>query len=295
MQSNSDPAPTLARSWRIRGRELPLGRRTLVMGIVNVTPDSFSDGGKFFRPDAAVRHALKLIEEGADVLDVGGESTRPGSDPVPEPEEQRRVLPVIEALARFSSVPLSIDTRRASVADAALKAGAHIVNDVSSLMDPDMLHVVRDHQAGLVLMHMQGEPKTMQAAPDYKDVAAEVAEFLQERARRAESAGVPREAIVLDPGLGFGKRTGHGVEDNATLLRQLPRLRVLGYPVLVGASRKSFIGNILKVPLAERLEGSLAAAAIASWQGAEVVRAHDVKATRRVVDLVDAVRAGGEA
>lgn len=293
MRSNSDPLAATERSWRIRGRSLPLGRRTLVMGIVNVTPDSFSDGGKFLRPDAAIQHGLRLVEEGADVLDIGGESTRPGSDAVPEAEEQRRVLPVIEGLARFAPVPLSVDTRRASVADAALKAGAHIINDVTSLADPDMLHVVRDHQAGLVLMHMLGEPKTMQEAPQYQDVVAEVSSFLAERAGRAEAGGVPHDSIMLDPGLGFGKRTGGGVEDNAALLRGLPRLRALGYPILVGASRKSFIGNILKVPLADRLEGSLAAAAIAAWQGADVVRVHDVRSTRRVVDLVDAVRGSG--
>lgn len=290
MRSSSEGAGPVVQSWRVRRRELALGARTLVMGIVNVTPDSFSDGGKFFRADAAVQHALRLVEDGADILDIGGESTRPGSDPVPEAEEQRRILPVIEALTRFTHVPLSVDTRRASVADAALKAGAHIINDVSSLSDPDMLHVVRDHQAGLVLMHMRGDPKTMQQAPQYENVVEEVAEFLQERSARAEAAGVPRDSIVLDPGLGFGKRTGQGVEDNAVLLKHLARLHSLGYPLLVGASRKSFIGNILKVPLAERLEGSLAAAAVAAWQGAQILRVHDVKSTRRVVDLVDAIR-----
>ena len=291
MPSSSDAVARPALAWSVRGKRIPLGRRTLVMGIVNVTPDSFSDGGRYFDASTAIAHARVLAQEGADLLDVGGESTRPGSDAVPASEEIRRVVPVIRAVAGAVALPLSVDTRKADVAKAALDAGAHIVNDVAALRDPHMAKVVADANAGLVLMHMQGEPKSMQVAPAYKDVVADVVAFLEERASTALRAGVARDAIMLDPGIGFGKRTGTGVEDNASLLKHLAALRRPGYPVLIGASRKSFIGNVLNVPLGERLEGSLAAAAIAAWNGADVVRVHDVRATRRVVDLVDAIRA----
>lgn len=276
--------------WTIRKGSLELGGRPLVMGIVNVTPDSFSDGGQFFDADAAVRHGLRLAEEGADLLDVGGESTRPGSEPVSASEELRRVLPVVRALAHRAHVPISIDTRKAEVARATLEAGAHVVNDVSALSDPAMAPLVAQTGAGLILMHMRGDPKTMQRAPQYADVVDEVRSFLSERATQAERTGIAAAAIAIDPGLGFGKRTGGGIEDNAVLLRDLSRLVELGYPVVVGASRKSFIGNILHVPLEDRLEGSLAAAAIAAWNGAAVLRVHDVRATRRVAELVNAVR-----
>jgi dihydropteroate synthase len=282
--------PTPGR-WRIRGRDVPVGDRPLVMGIVNVTPDSFSDGGRFFDADTAVAHALDLERQGADILDVGGESTRPGSEPVAADEELRRVLPVVRRLAVEGNVPISIDTRRAAVARAAVAAGAHIVNDVSALSDPAMAGVVAEAGAGLVLMHMRGDPKTMQLRPSYQDVVAEVAQELLGRAQFAEAAGVPKTCIVLDPGLGFGKRTGHGVEDNAVLLRRLPELCGLEYPILVGASRKTFLGNLLGgLPIEQRLEASLAAAAVAVWNGASIVRVHDVAQTRRVVDAVAALR-----
>jgi dihydropteroate synthase len=290
MPSPSESARIAGRSWRVRGRSLPLDGRTLVMGILNVTPDSFSDGGRFFDAAAAIAHGNALVAEGADILDVGGESTRPGSDTVSAPEEERRILPVIDGLASLR-VPISVDTRKASVAKEAVAHGASIINDVSGLADPQMARVAAATGAGLVIMHMLGEPKSMQVAPDYQDVVQEVAAFLAERARRAQHDGVAKAAIVLDPGIGFGKRTGKGIEDNATLLKHLDAVHALGFPVMIGASRKSFLGNIGKVPMAERLEGSLAAAAIAAWQGAQVVRVHDVRATRRVVDLVDAVRA----
>lgn len=260
------------------------------MGVVNVTPDSFSDGGQFLEPDAAIRHGQRLVEEGADLLDVGGESTRPGSEPVSDEEERRRVLPVVRRLSETVDVPISVDTRKAGVAAAALDAGASLVNDVSALRDPAMPALVARTGAGVVLMHMKGEPKTMQGSPHYDDVVAEVAAFLRDRIGVAEGAGVPSGAIVIDPGIGFGKRSGKGIEDNATLIKHLPELGRLGYPILVGASRKSFVGNVLRLPLAERLEGSLAAAVVAAWQGADIVRVHDVKATRRAIDLVDAIR-----
>ncbi len=269
---------------------LPVGQRPLVMGIVNVTPDSFSDGGRFAAPDDAVAHGLRLVEEGADLLDVGGESTRPGSDPVPADEEWQRIGRVIRRLSETTDVPISVDTRKADVARRALDAGARIVNDVTALDDPEMATVARDADAGLVLMHIHGDPKTMQDNPDYDDVVAQVTRWLGRRARHAEDAGIDPGAIVVDPGLGFGKRTGDGVEDNLTLLRNIRSLRKLGYPVLVGASRKRFIGNVLGVPVDQRLEGSLAAAAVAVYEGANIVRVHDVQATRRVVDLAAAVR-----
>jgi dihydropteroate synthase len=261
------------------------------MGIVNVTPDSFSDGGRLMDPDAAVAYGLRLESEGADLLDVGGESTRPGSDPVPEAEERRRVVPVVRALAERCAVPISVDTRHAAVAEAALSAGAHVVNDVTAMADPLMAATVQDHAAGLVLMHMRGEPKTMQQGPAYDDVVAEVASFLGERAAFAETAGVGRDAIVVDPGLGFGKRTGHGVEDNLTLLNRIDRIRALGYPVVVGASRKRFIASVVGGAVDDRLEGSLAVAAAAAYAGVEAVRVHDVRATRRLVDMLAAIRA----
>lgn len=281
---------TRARSWRIRTGPIALDKRPLVMGILNVTPDSFSDGGRFFDRQAAVAHAQAMVLEGADLIDVGGESTRPGSDPVLASEEARRVLPVLSELARRVDVPLSVDTRKAAVAEPAIEAGAAIVNDVSALSDPQMAPLAARTGAGLVLMHMTGDPKTMQVAPHYDDVVRDVRAFLQERIRIARQTGVPTDAIAIDPGLGFGKRTGAGIEDNATLLRRLGELVDLGHPVLVGASRKSFIGNILGVPMKDRLEGSLAAAAVATWNGAHILRVHEVRQTRRVVDLVNAIR-----
>lgn len=283
------PAKPTPRAWQVRGTALPLGRRTLVMGIVNVTPDSFSDGGKFLDAQAAIEHGRRLVEEGADILDVGGESTRPGSDMVPAAEELRRIIPVIEGLSTLN-VPISVDTRKAVVADEAVARGASIINDVSAMTDPGMAAVAAKTRAGLVLMHMLGEPKSMQQSPQYSDVVAEVGAYLRDRARQAERAGVAHDAIVIDPGIGFGKRTGKGIEDNASLLRHVDALRTFGYPVLIGASRKSFIGNIGKVAPGERFEGSLAVAAIAAWQGAEILRVHDVRSTRRVVDLVDGIR-----
>lgn len=275
--------------WRIRGQVLSLSR-PLVMGIVNVTPDSFSDGGKFLDPAKAVGHATRLVAEGADILDVGGESTRPGSVAVSVNDEWRRIAPVVAAIReRLPQIPLSIDTRKAAVAKLALDAGAHIINDVTALGDPEMPALVARARAGIVLMHMKGEPASMQIAPTYQDVTAEVKEFLFSRAQRAVDAGIAREAVGLDPGLGFGKRTGAGIEDNAVLLRDLRQLVDLGYPFLVGASRKAFTGNLTRAPKDERLEGSLAAAAIAVMNGAHIVRVHDVKSTRRVVDFVHAV------
>ena len=265
-----------------RWRELNPDGRVLIMGILNVTPDSFSDGGRFLSPDAAVKRALIMEKEGADIIDVGGESARPGADPVPVEEELRRVLPVLERLRGKLRIPISIDTTKAEVAEAALRAGASIVNDISALrFDPAMASVVAEFGAGLVLMHMLGTPKTMQQAPHYEDVVREVREFLAERALYAQSQGIPREAIAVDPGIGFGKTVEHNLE----LLRRLPELVELGFPVLVGPSRKSFIGAILGLGVEERLEGTLAACAVAVVRGADILRVHDVREVRRAADL----------
>jgi dihydropteroate synthase len=273
--------------WRCRDRELPLGERTLVMGIVNVTPDSFSDGGMFEDAEAAVKHGLRLLEEGADVLDVGGESTRPGSDPVSDEEERARVLPVIEGLRREASEALlSVDTRKATIAHEALSAGVEVVNDIGAGTDPDMFGVVASAGAGMVLMHMQGEPKTMQAEPHYDDVVTEVRGFLAERLEAAVAAGIGRDRLCVDPGIGFGKNLEH----NLALLRSIGSFREVGVPVLAGVSRKRFIGELSGADdPAGRLEGSVGAAVWCASQGVEVVRVHDVGPTVRALRVVDAI------
>ena len=272
--------------WHAAGRVLDCSERTLVMGVLNVTPDSFSDGGRYLDADAAVRHGLSMIGDGADVVDVGGESTRPGSDPVPPEEERARVLPVIERLAgEHPGVPISIDTRSPEVAADALSAGACIVNDVSGGRAAGMFEVVRDAGAGMVLVHMLGEPRTMQEAPHYDDVVAEVREALAESVEAAEFAGIAPEALVIDPGIGFGKNLEH----NLLLMRHLDQLADLGRPILVGPSRKRFIGAILDLPEDERVEGTAGAVAWLVGRGASVVRVHDVREIVRVVRVVDAI------
>ena len=273
--------------WRSRDRELPLGERTLVIGIVNVTPDSFSDGGMFDDAEAAMKHGLQLLEEGADVLDVGGESTRPGSDAVSVEEELERVLPVIEGLRREApETILSVDTRKAAVAREALAAGADVVNDIGAGTDPDMFGVVASVRAGMILMHMRGEPKTMQTDPYYDDVVTEVRGFLTERLEAAVAAGIGRDRLCIDPGIGFGK----SVEHNLALLRSIGSFRELGVPVLVGVSRKRFIGELsgAEDPVS-RLEGSVAAVVWCASQGVEMVRVHDVGPTVRALRVVDAI------
>jgi len=257
------------------------------MGIVNVTPDSFSDGGMFEDAEAAVRHGLRLLEEGADVLDVGGESTRPGSDPVSEEEERARVLPVVEGLRREApEALLSVDTRKASVASAILAAGADVVNDIGAGTDPDMFEVVATAGAGMVLMHMQGEPKTMQSDPHYDDVVPEVRGFLAERLEAAVAAGIGRDRLCIDAGIGFGK----DLEHNLALLRSIGSFHELGVPVLAGVSRKRFIGELSGADdPAGRLEGSVAAAVWCASQCVEMVRVHDVGPTVRALRVVDAI------
>ncbi len=276
--------------WRCRDVSLPVSVRTHVMGILNVTPDSFSDGGRYAGVDAAVARGVDMAAGGADVIDVGGESTRPGAEPVAAAEELHRVIPVIEALAREVQVPISIDTAKAAVAVAAIQAGAVIVNDVTALRgDPRMAATVAGSGAGLVLMHMLGEPRTMQKNPRYGDVVAEVGAALAAWAKGAEVAGVERDHIVIDPGIGFGKTLEH----NLLLMKHLPALAALGYPVLVGPSRKSFIHAALGLPMSERLEATAAAVAWSVAQGANLVRVHDVTEMVRVVRMTEAIRDAG--
>jgi dihydropteroate synthase len=268
-------------------RSLECGPRTLVMGVLNVTPDSFSDGGRFLDHEAAVAHGLRMAEDGAVILDVGGESTRPGSDEVTVEEELARVVPVIKRLAAEVDMPLSIDTRKPEVARAALDAGAVAVNDVSGAREPEMIEVVAASGAGLVLMHMLGEPKTMQVEPRYEDVVREVRAYLADRLDAAETAGIDRDRLAVDPGLGFGKTYEHNLE----LMRDIDGFFDLGVPVVVGPSRKSFIGTALgELPVDERLEGTIGAAAWMAGKGAHVVRVHDVGSVARALRVVDAIR-----
>ena len=282
-------APIAPHDLKVGDRVLPTSSRCLVMGVVNVTPDSFADGGRYLDRRAAVAHGLALAAEGADLLDVGGESTRPGATDVEEAIELDRVLPVIEELAAATDVPVSVDTRKAAVARAALHAGAAIVNDVSAGRDdPDLLGVAADAGVPLVLMHMQGTPATMQDDPRYHDVLAEVEAFLRERCAAAEAAGVASDALVVDPGIGFGKRDEH----NYALLGGLARLTHLGHPLMVGTSRKGFIGRALDLPVEERLEGTAATVVWAVERGARIVRVHDVAPMVRTVRMTEALLAG---
>ena len=284
-------APLAPHDLRVGDRVLPTATRCLVMGVVNVTPDSFSDGGRHLDRDAAVAHGLALAAQGADLLDVGGESTRPGATGVEEAVELERVLPVVEALAAGSGVPVSVDTRKAAVAAAALAAGASMVNDVSAgRHDPDLLAVAAEGKVPLVLMHMRGTPATMQDDPRYDDVVAEVEAFLAERCQAAEAAGVDHDALVVDPGIGFGKTD----RDNYALLDNLARFTRLGHPLLVGTSRKGFIGRALGAPLHERLEGTAATVVWAVERGARIVRVHDAGPMVRVVRMTEALMRHGQ-
>ena len=268
------------------GGVLALGTVTRVMGILNVTPDSFANGGRHLDPARAAEAAARMTEEGADLLDVGGESTRPGSEPVAAAIEIERVAPVIEAIRARSTVRISIDTSKAEVAQRALDAGADMVNDVSALGDPAMLGLLRERRVPAVLMHMRGTPRTMQHDTGYRDVVAEVAAFLEQAVARTTDAGIPEGKILVDPGLGFGKSP----QGNLAILRRLAGFARIGRPIVIGASRKSFVGSVLDLPVDERLEGSLAVAALASAHGAHVIRTHDVRATVRVVRMIDAIR-----
>lgn len=258
--------------------------KTLIMGILNVTPDSFSDGGLFNDVDTAVAHGKKMVSDGADVIDVGGESSRPGSAPLSEKEELDRILPVVTRLLHEVSVPISIDTYKPLVADACLQAGAHLINDITGLINPEMRKVAVKHNVPVVLMHMMGTPKTMQQNPVYQDMIGEIKVFFQERVATARKAGI--QHIIIDPGIGFGKT----VEHNLQILKHLGEFKTLSCPILVGPSRKSFIGMITGLSVKERLDGTLAAVTVAVMNGANIVRVHDVNECKRAVQVADAIR-----
>ncbi len=264
---------------------LELGKRTLIMGILNVTPDSFSDGGLYNRLDKALDHAEKMVEDGADIIDIGGESSRPGSEPVPENIELERILPVIEKLAKKVNVPLSIDTYKASVARRALDAGACLVNDISALEDPNMADVLAEYNVPIVLMHKQGTPRDMQVNPSYNSLIPEIIGYLKSRIQIALDRGIQSDQIIIDPGIGFGKTTEHNLE----ILRKLKEFKSLNKPILIGTSRKSFIGKILDLPIEDRLEGTAATVAIAIANGADIIRVHDVREMKRVALMTDAI------
>jgi len=271
-----------------------LGSRTIVMGILNVTPDSFSDGGEFDTVGKAVEYAKQMVVDGADIIDIGGESTRPGTKTITLDEEMDRVVPVIEEIVKKVDVPLSIDTYKSKIAEKALDLGVSMVNDITALQgDKKLVNVVANFDVPIVLMHMKGNPRDMQKNPVYDDVVKEIMGFLKERAEYAIFNDIKKENIIVDPGIGFGKRTGRGIEDNCEILGRLSEFKTLGFPIMIGASRKTFIGNICggktSLPVTDRLEGSLAAACIAVANGADIVRVHDVKETRRCVDLVDGI------
>ncbi|MFZ4598911.1 MAG: dihydropteroate synthase [Terrimicrobiaceae bacterium] len=273
--------------WRVAGRDIDLSHRGMIMGVLNITPDSFSDGGSFFSLQAAVDHGLALIAEGADIIDVGGESTRPGAQPVSEDEELRRVVPAIRALRAKTDCLLSIDTSKADVASAALDAGANIVNDITGLRgDPKMHEVAREAGAGVVIMHMQGTPRTMQAAPSYANVTAEVGDFFRQSIARAISCGLDPMSIALDPGIGFGKTFAH----NRELLHNLPAFRVWDRPLVVGVSRKSFLGALTGSPaLSERFWPGVAMTSFCRERGARILRVHDVQPNREALRMTEAI------
>jgi dihydropteroate synthase len=276
-----------SRGFKFRSKSYDFFSRTHVMGVINVTPDSFSDGGKFLDTQSAVDQGLRLEQEGADIVDIGGESTRPGSEPLPIEEELRRVVPVIGELSQKIKIPISIDTYKAGVAKRALEAGAEIINDISGLrFDPPMVGVAKESGCPVILMHIQGTPKNMQENPVYQQVVREVRDYFQERVNFATSSGMDESRLILDPGIGFGKSFEH----NLSLLNGLSVFKTLGRPLLVGVSRKSFLGKILALPVTERLEGSLAALAYSIWQGANIVRVHDVKESVRAARVIDRLR-----
>lgn len=265
-------------------RTFDFNHRTYIMGIVNVTPDSFSDGGAFYDPDRAIAHGMELAADGADIIDIGAESTRPGAEPVSEAEELRRLLPVVTELVRRVDVPISVDTYKSGVAAAALEAGAAMINDISGLrFDPELKAIAARHQVPVVIMHIKGEPRNMQQNPHYDDLIGEIVQYLDESIQLSAAAGIDRSKIIIDPGIGFGKR----LEDNYEILRRLSEFKHLGCPILVGPSRKSFIGKVLDLPPQERLEGTLAAVTAAILQGADIVRVHDVKQVRRACRIAD--------
>jgi len=274
-------------SIHCRKKTYTLGKRTLLMGVLNVTPDSFSDGGLYFDKERAVAHGLRMVEEGADFIDIGGESTRPGSKPIGAEEELRRVIPVIESLAKEGNVPISIDTYKSTVAERAIDAGAEIINDISGLhSDPSLGQVAAKQDVPIILMHIRGTPETMQKDVHYDSLFSEILQYLKESIQMAESAGIDPQQIIIDPGIGFGKN----LEDNLLIIKNLSEFRILGKPILLGTSRKSFIGKILNVEANERLEGTLSSIAICALHGAHIIRCHDVLQAKKAIAVADAIR-----
>lgn len=270
----------------LRNGSLDFSKRAYVMGVLNVTPDSFSDGQRFFEPQAAVEHAFRMEEEGADLIDIGAESTRPGAEPVPLKEELRRILPVLEGLSGSLKVPISIDTYKSQVAEEAIQCGAEIVNDISGLnFDPDLKNLIARYDVAVIVMHMKGNPRNMQQNPQYRDLLGEIRSYFERSISAAAQAGVSSEKIIVDPGIGFGKTLPHNLE----ILRGLESFKVLGKPIMVGVSRKSFLGKILNLPVDDRLEGSIAAAAYAVMRGANIVRVHDVASTVRALRTIETI------
>ncbi|NQT06246.1 MAG: dihydropteroate synthase [Candidatus Omnitrophica bacterium] len=265
---------------------LDLGSRTHVMGVLNCTPDSFSDGGKYFSKEDAIEHAIYMAQNGADIIDIGGESTRPGSLAVTESEELKRVIPVIDVLSKKIEIPISIDTSKASVADAALRSGASMVNDITGLKgDPRMAECIATRGVPVVIMHMQGTPKTMQVSPKYDDLIVEIIEDLRTTIEITRKAGIDKGHIIIDPGIGFGKR----LEDNLKIIKELYRFKSLGLPILIGTSRKSFIGQVLGAGVDDRMMGTACSIALAITNGANIVRVHDVKEMRDVISMADSI------
>lgn len=270
--------------YKFGNKEYDLYSRTYIMGIINVTPDSFSDGGKFVNSDHAVESALTMVEQGADFIDIGGESTRPGSERIPAHEEMKRVIPVIEKLVKYSDVPISVDTYKSEVADESLKTGAKIVNDISGLhFDENMAEVIARHGASVVIMHIRGTPKTMQNNIIYNNLLGEIFSYLKEGIKKAVNKGINQ--IIIDPGIGFGKNLDHNLE----IFYRLKEFHELGYPLLVGPSKKTFIGKILNLPVNERMEGTAAAVSVSIMNGANIIRVHDVREMKRVASIVDAI------
>jgi dihydropteroate synthase len=278
---------TFSLNWSDHG--LDLGKRTHIMGVLNVTPDSFSDGGLFFQKEKAIEHGVRLVQDGADIIDVGGESTRPFSEGVSLQEELDRVVPVVEALSRAVQIPISIDTCKAEVARQALKAGASIINDISALrFDPDMTSVAEEAGVPVILMHMQGTPGDMQKNPFYRNLITEILDFLKKAVDRAVSGGIKKDMIIVDPGIGFGKTVEHNLE----IIRELGRFSVLGRPILLGTSNKTFIGHLLNKEPHERDTGTMATIAAGVLNGADIVRVHNVKKAVETIKIIDAIKRG---
>jgi dihydropteroate synthase len=281
LEAEAKPLPLL----KAGEYELDLSKRSYIMGVLNVTPDSFSDGGLYLDRDRAIEHGLKMAEEGADIIDIGGESTRPGSEPISEEEELQRVIPVLSELVRQVKIPISIDTYKYKVAYEALEAGAVIINDITGLADPKIVDLAVERQCPVIIMHMKGRPKNMQENPVYEDLIGEITDFFLERTEVAIKAGLPRDKILIDPGIGFGKTVQHNLE----ILFRLSEFKGLGFPLVLGTSRKSFIGKVLDLPVEQRLEGTAATVAYGIAQGAAIIRVHDVYQMVRVARMTDAI------